>query len=227
MKITTLMIILMLSGSLLVTPAEAGWRGGEGRRAEPAETRVPLSSGEETTLRFMREEEKMARDVYLTLFDLWEDPVFENIARSEQKHMEAIKRLLEEYAITDPVIGDVVGVFENETLDGLYHRLMDEGGLSREKALRTGAYIEEIDILDLERAIDEAGQDDLIQVYKNLLRGSRNHLRAFVHRLENMGVVYEAMAMDQAELDAIVDSPMERGVAGRQHREGRGRSRRF
>ena len=60
----------------------------------------PLSDAEAATLTFMREEEKLARDVYLALYDLWSNPVFSMIASSEQKHMDAIKRQLDAYGLT-------------------------------------------------------------------------------------------------------------------------------
>ena len=43
------------------------------------------------------------------------------------------------------------------------------------------------------------------------MSGSRNHLRAYVGQIENLGVVYEAQYLSQDEVDAIVDSPIERG----------------
>jgi len=171
----------------------------------------------------------MARDVYLTLFDLWGHPVFDNISNSEQRHMNAMKRQIDKYGVVDPVTDDTIGVFDNEVLGGLYLELVEKGGRSLEAALRVGAYIEEIDILDLERAIAESTHDDVVQAYENLMRGSRNHLRAFVRQLENRGIVYEAEEMDQAQLDEIVDSPMERdGRKGKGKRKGcKGKGCRF
>jgi len=46
-----------------------------------------LTAEEETELVYMREEEKLARDVYLTLTDTWQLPIFWNIAGAKQRHM--------------------------------------------------------------------------------------------------------------------------------------------
>ena len=170
-----------------------------------------LSLEEETDLIFMREEEKMARDVYLFFSELWSNPVFSNIAESEQQHMDSMAVLLNTYGLTDPVQDDSIGLFTNPDLAELYITLTNRGQASVLEALKVGALIEEVDMRDIQHAIDQAEHADIIQTYENLLRGSRNHLRAFVRAIEEMGVVYEAQVLDQTEVDAIVDSPMERG----------------
>lgn len=170
-----------------------------------------LSVSETESLLFMREEEKMARDVYLTLYDIWDDELFNNIASSEQEHMDAIKSLLDKYDLIDPVI-DSIGAFENPELQHLYNELVSRGEKSHMEALLVGALIEEVDMRDIQEAIDEAEKADIIRVYENLLKGSRNHLRAFVGKIEDEGLVYEAQVLTQEEVDEIVDSPMERGA---------------
>ena len=74
-----------------------------------------------------------------------------------------------------------------------------------------GGYIEELDILDLQHSIAVSVHDDLIAVYEELMKGSRNHLRAYVGQIENLGIVYEAQLMEQQEVDDIVNTPLERG----------------
>jgi len=98
--------------------------------------------------------------------------------------MDAVKTLLDRYDLEDPAAGTVVGVFTNATLQELYEQLIDEGSQSLADALRVGATIEEIDILDLEERIAQTDNRDIELVYKNLMRGSRNHLRAFGSTLE-------------------------------------------
>jgi len=169
-----------------------------------------LSSMEAQTLIFMREEEKMARDVYLTSYDLWEDTIFNNIAGAEQQHMDALKVLLDKYRLPDPVFEEI-GFFQNPGLQELYDDLVAQSEESRIEALYVGALIEEVDIIDLVNAINESRHLDVINVYEKLLRGSRNHLRSFVRKIENEGLVYEAQLLSQEEVDEIVDTPMERG----------------
>jgi hypothetical protein len=179
--------------------------------AESSVTQQALSALEVDNLMYMREEEKLARDVYLTLFDAWGLTVFENIAVSEQTHTDSVRDMIEKYRLADPVVDDTVGVFVNQELANLYATLISDGMKSSLDALYVGALIEEVDMVDLKRAIEETDNADIRQLYENLMTGSRNHLRAFVGRIEDLGVVYEAQFLTQDEVDEIVDSPMERG----------------
>ena len=58
-------------------------KGGNGKGGG---TTPVLSAKEASDLIFLREEEKLARDVYLALYDAWGTPIFLNISSSEQKH---------------------------------------------------------------------------------------------------------------------------------------------
>ena len=171
-----------------------------------------VSETESEGLAFMREEEKLARDVYITLYEQWGARVFTNISRSEQMHTDAIATLLKRYNLQDPVVTDSVGAFTNADLKALYDQLIEMGNPSLIDALKVGAAIEEIDILDLQKQLDDVvDNQDIAYVYENLMRGSRNHLRAFTRNLENQGVDYTPQYLDQETYDAIVNSPMERG----------------
>jgi hypothetical protein len=171
-----------------------------------------LSDTEVEGLLYMREEEKLARDVYLTLYDKWGLGVFQNISGSEQAHMDAVKSLLDRYGLEDPAAGNEIGVFTNLTLQALYDQLVEEGSQSLADALRVGAAIEEIDILDLEERIAQTDKGDIQQVYDNLMMGSSNHLRAFVSNPERQtGETYQPQYLDQTAYESIVNSPMGRG----------------
>ena len=180
---------------------------------ETAEMILPLDYEEEQSLLFMREEEKLARDVYLTFYEAWEKPVFANIAESEQTHTDAVAEKIEKYGLPDPVIDDTVGIFVNSFLLEKYYELVAKGQLSELDALRVGAFIEELDIIDLQESIEKTDEADLEELYANLMRGSRNHLRAFVELIEDAtGEDYEAQLLDQDAVDAIADSPYETGL---------------
>lgn len=140
---------------------------------------TPLTGDEQTWLTFMREEEKVARDAYLTFYEVWNLRSFQNIAKSEQTHMNAIKRLLVRYGVTDPVTDDTAGIFANPELQALYDTLIARGSLSMTNALEVGVLIEEADIADLTEAAAATTHRDLLTVYKNLLNGSKSHLKAF------------------------------------------------
>ncbi|MEA3310094.1 MAG: DUF2202 domain-containing protein [Chloroflexota bacterium] len=154
---------------------------------------------------FMREEEKLARDVYLTLYEQWGLRIFTNIADAEQTHMDAVATQLERYELEDPTVGLEVGEFVNADLQALYDELVATGSRSLEEALNVGAAIEEIDILDLEEYLAEVEVPEIIRVYENLLSGSRNHLRAFTSTLsQQTGEIYLPQYLDQDAYAEIV-----------------------
>lgn len=175
------------------------------------QTNSMLTQTEIDGLAFMREEEKLARDVYLTLYDVWGVQIFSNIAGSEVTHMDAILTLLERYDIQDPASTER-GVFTNPDLQTLYNELVAKGEQSLAAAFRVGAKIEDLDIRDLEENLAATDNPDIRIVYESLQRGSRNHLRAFNRQLLNeTGSNYEPEFISQAEFDSIIAEGVERG----------------
>ena len=171
-----------------------------------------LSEDEAAGLLFMREEEKLAHDVYMALYAQWQLPIFQNIAGSEQTHTDAVVQLLTRYGLDDPAAGLAAGEFTDPTLQSLYDQLVAQGSVSLEAALRVGAAIEEIDILDLEERLSQTDKADIQRVYGNLLAGSRNHLRAFVGTLEQQtGTSYTPQYLTQTAYDAIMSGTTGRG----------------
>lgn len=173
-----------------------------------------ISEEEKQGLLYMREEEKLARDVYITLFDKWGVQIFSNISQSEQTHTEAVRAILVKYNIKDPVVNDAVGVFVNSDLKKLFDDLTTRGKVSVEEALSVGALIEDLDIFDLQKNISKTDNEDIKLVYENLMRGSRNHLRSFVSQLKSRGVTYKPDYITQQEYESIIASPKETGSGG-------------
>jgi hypothetical protein len=171
-----------------------------------------LSEAEQTTLLFMREEEKMARDVYITLYEVWQTPVFVNISKAEQQHMDQIKLLLDNYDLPDPALEES-GVFTNADIQGLYDSLVERGKSSQIEALQVGALIEEVDIADLQKALSETENPVLETVYTNLMNGSYNHLRSFARNIEYLDYAYQAQHLSQEEVDDILNpAVVSRGI---------------
>jgi hypothetical protein len=171
--------------------------------ALPAED---VSDDEIAGLIFMREEEKLARDTYIEMFNKWGIKIFDNISKSEQTHTDAVLELLEKYSITDPVGDNAPGVFTDQTLQSLYDTLVAQGSASLIDALLVGAAIEEIDIIDIQVQVDNfVDNQDIALVYESLLKGSRNHLRSFVSNLEKQGIVYQPQYLSQQIYDDIVN----------------------
>jgi len=137
-----------------------------------------ITLDDENSIIQMREEEKLARDVYITLYNFWHEPIFLNISESEQRHMDAMKRLITKYNILDPVVSDEVGAFSDSFL-GFYNSLVEEGMGSLEAAFGVGVQIEEMDIADIEEILNSTNNASLTRVLSNLLEGSLNHLNAF------------------------------------------------
>jgi hypothetical protein len=170
-----------------------------------------LDEAEAAGLVFMRQEEKLARDVYLQLGELYDVPVFVNIPSAEQRHMDAVLDLLEAYGIADPIADYPIGAFADASLQSLHDELLARGQKSLEQALRVGALIEEVDIEDLRERRAQTDEAAIRTVYDNLERGSRNHLRAFVRQLDMIGVDYQPERLSPQDYARILESGHERG----------------
>lgn len=145
----------------------------------PALQAASLTDTEKQSLIFMREEEKLARDVYQALNAKWNHQRFANISKSEQQHMNEVKAVMDKYGITDPTAGKNPGEFANKKFTELYKQLVQKGSVSLNEAFAVGVEIEKLDIADLKEALSKTTNADVKLVYGNLLRGSENHLRAF------------------------------------------------
>ncbi len=164
-----------------------------------------LSQGEIDGLLFIREEEKLARDVYLTLNKTYPLRPFENISKSEQQHMDAIKYLLDRYDIEDPAKDTEIGIFRNKELQDLFNTLIETGKEGKIEALKVGALIEEKDIFDLDFELkNTVDNKDISFVYENLVRASMNHIRAFTRVLSLNGVDYTPEILEQTYYEEII-----------------------
>jgi hypothetical protein len=153
-------------------------------------TSTSLTTEEISGLLYMYEEEKLAMDVYNALYAQWDHPVFQNIASSEQTHMDAVQTLLVRYGIPVPEMAS--GSYSDPALQSLYTELMANGSKSLADALKVGATIEEVDIVDLQTRFAQTEKMDIQQVYNSLMLGSYNHLRAYVRVVERQtGVAYQ------------------------------------
>jgi rhodanese-related sulfurtransferase len=170
-----------------------------------------LTDKEKAGLIQMREEEKLARDVYTTLGAIYGVATFSNIAGSEQTHTDAVKALLVQYTIADPVSADTVGVFQSKKIQQLYDTLVMQGKKSLTDALIVGATIEDLDIYDLDVFKKETSRQDILSVYNNLQKGSRNHMRAFVRSIQSQGGTYTPQYITKDAYTTIITSPQERG----------------
>ncbi len=201
--------IVGLAAAALTTALGASCTDGPGGGGQGTGEGSQLDGAERDGLVFVREEEKLARDVYAALEA--HDPAFVNIGDSEQTHMDAVGTLLERYEVDDPAAGRDPGEFMRDDLRALHDVLVERGSASRLDALGVGVEIEELDIVDIEALLPDVGHQDVENVYGNLLRGSRNHLRTFHGALVAAGGTYSPSHLDPDRFEAIVSSPPERG----------------
>jgi len=180
-----------------------------------------LTESELASLLKMKEEEKLARDVYSALAQKWGSPVFTNISNAENNHLNAIVLLLASYGSTETAIGEA-GVFADPAVQTLYNDLVAKASVSLEEAYKAGALIEELDIKDLNESLGTITNENVTLVFENLLKGSRNHLRAFNRQLTTLGIVYTPGYISQADYDLIVSSAMEKGKQYRMNGQGNG-----
>ncbi|PTN05602.1 DUF2202 domain-containing protein [Mangrovibacterium marinum] len=193
-----------------------------GQMTEPATnlTVADLPDNIKAGLLLMREEEKLAHDLYAAFAEMYELPIFGNIAASEANHTAAVLRLLQQYGLEDPALTGK-GEFRNKKLQQAYNQLLDSGSESLVAALKNGAYVEELDILDLEEQLKQVEDDSIRRVYSNLLRASYNHLRAFNRVLDRNGVDYNPQLLSVKSFDEIVSADNECGHHGRKGRHGK------
>ena len=178
-----------------------------GRAAYAGTDGIVLDYNEQTHLEFMREEEKLARDVYMKLSAMYpKHRIFGKIDDSEQKHTDAVRAMINKYGLDDPNTNDNVGVFTGEDYGWYFtekfNLLVERASLSELDALYVGAFIEELDMMDINQCpqvivetdngindVSECGKvytdnSDVNNLYASLLDGSDSHLEGYVRNIE-------------------------------------------
>ena len=183
-----------------------------------------LTDSELASLLKMKEEEKLARDVYSVLYQKWGIQIFSRISTAENNHLNAIVLLLKYYNSADTATAGT-GVFANTNMQALYNDLVSKASDSINLAYKTGAMIEEMDITDLKKSLDSTSNENIKLVFDNLLKGSRNHLRAYNRQLTSLGLVYTPIYLSQSDYTQIVNSEMEKGNQYKMKGKGNGQGK--
>ncbi len=173
------------------------------------QTNYNLTQEDKDALAYMWNEEKLAKDIYMTLYNLYSDNPYSKVlynisTRSESTHQGMVEYLAQKYDlnITNPPTYAEhydenelekygVGEFFVNEIQNLYNTLYEKGSQSMQDALEVGCMVEVTDVDDLNERIAEAnasGALDLVTVFENLRQGSYNHYWAFDRALKNMGV---------------------------------------
>lgn len=166
-------------------------------------TKSDLSEQEKKSLLQMREEEKLAHDVYIVLYEKWGKQIFRNIAASEETHTNAVLWLLKKYSLPDSAKTEI-GIFTSSKIQKLYDNLVSQGNISLLDALKVWATIEDLDIYDIDTQMKDIDNADIIAVYTQLKRGSGNHMRAFVKNITQAGWSYTPQYISQSDYTAIL-----------------------
>ena len=172
---------------------------GEGLSQYPIES---LNEAEEAGILQLREEEKLARDVYTLLEEKWGLSAFSQIKPSEQKHMDAVAKLINRYDLLDPA-QESIGSFENQKISSLFETLMTKGEQSEVDALQVGMTVEDVDIYDIDEILSKNDNQDIQVVFTNLRNGSIKHLQRFYTDLKTIGGTYEPQYISQELFDQL------------------------
>lgn len=202
---------LRYSGILFITLLflAAGFTScGQSKENVLPENTLMLTDIEITSLQFMHEEEKLARDVYTYFNQKYNLTIFNNISSSEQKHMDAVRTIMEKYGVAN-IASTEIGVFTNPDLQTLYNNLIAQGDVSLVSALTVGATIEDVDIRDLTAAVAATDKADIANVYAMLTCGSRNHMRAFTSNLNSRGEPYTPQYITVDDYNTIINGSHE------------------
>ncbi len=148
-------------------------------------TASAITAADAANILFMKQEEKLARDVYQAMYAKWGHTTFKNIAVAEQQHMDAVDGLIARYGLTDTTPAEP-GKFTFPELQALYDELIASGSQSLEQALQAGVLIELTDIADLQDALKATTETPIRRVFTNLQNASRNHLSAFTTALSRL-----------------------------------------
>jgi len=225
MKILWQTLLLMMVVVLPVHAQRGQWKGPVGRANMQGDrtnclalvnstSKQTLDSAESAALVYLREEEKLALDIFVRLQARWGSRVFGNISEVEDRHFRMIKLLLDRYQLQDPSSNNPAGTFNNAGIQELYSSFSAEGEKSLRDALKVSAAIEDLDIHDLANAAQSTDNSDLKLVYGHLRTASENHMRAFVKQLKRAGDTYLPQHIDQAKFYQIIGDAPRKGRSG-------------
>lgn len=157
---------------------------------------------------YQLEEEKMAMDFYNSMYEKYDLLAFKNLTKSEERHMDCIKTLLLTQSDFSSVKILTPGNYVHKDIKALYDNLESSGQASLLEALKSGAYIEEKCISDLEVLIKIADNELIQNRMYNLYEVSRCHLHLMVSHLNNRDAEYRPVILSVKEYLDCVKAPV-------------------
>jgi len=181
MRHTTKILVGLTSAAVIVSGAAVA--GAQALAADPTPTPsagAALDEQAQEHVAFIREEERLARDLY-TALDAHHDGLapFSMIKNAEQRHFDAAGRLIDIYHLDDPSEGAEAGEYAFDELQERYDGWLERGLKSEQEAFTVGVELETADIADLEKMIADIDNAQVDRVLGHLLQGSEHHLDAF------------------------------------------------
>ena len=176
---------------------------------------IPMTAEQQSLIAYSWNEEKMAKDLYNSLYDALmvqgtEIKALVNVAtNSETQHQEAMRALAEKHDLDLINLSDTqvtygydgaalaavpVAEFPLSAIQDMYNGLWDHAtanGLTAQSALEAACIVEVEDVNDLNHSIEEAtalGAYELVAAFESLRSGSYSHYWAFNNALVSQGV---------------------------------------
>ncbi|NOZ90756.1 MAG: DUF2202 domain-containing protein [Epsilonproteobacteria bacterium] len=162
---------------------------------------------------YMGNEERLAHDVYINLYNYHSENSalninqLKNIAeRSETTHVQTVQSIVKKYNLSEENLTNVInpvassntafedlpiGVYDIPAIQNLYNVLYEKGIQSEKDALEVGCMVEVTDINDLNERItmaQESNATDILDAFTVLRDASYNHYWAFDKGLQNIGI---------------------------------------
>ena len=142
-----------------------------------------MSGDEIASLKYARQQTKLARDVYQALERRWGSGMFSTLARSESRQTAQAKSLLSRYRVRDPVAGMPEGRFADPSFERLYRSYVRQGQWSRWDARSAALRMEKGAIRAFRARLLSAANPDLRRLLSQLQQVSTSH----AHTLEHWG----------------------------------------
>ena len=163
-----------------------------------------LNQTEKEGLIYIAEEEKLSRDLNGFFYDKWGLEIFANMKKAAQTNVNSVLSIIAKYGLENPIENDKIGNFMNPRLQDLYGKLLQDGSDSVGDALKADAFIEELDIADLEMYLHFTTNPDVERAYANLMDGAKEHLREFVLELNKYNISYMPQVLPEDEFNSII-----------------------
>lgn len=163
-----------------------------------------IAPNEADTLAYIWELHKFQRDRYTSASQCWKIPELKLMAHDEELRMEILGTLLIQYEVPFPSQPDDKYTYSAGFLAEPFGIFYYTCWAIPPKVHEQSAYMEEVEIRDLRRAISESSEPALIGAYTGALFSAYDHLREMVAQTLSIQSTYHAQVLDQADVDEIL-----------------------